>query len=1692
MTISEKVKKIARRILRITLTTVLILLGLIVLIIVLIQTGPVQNYGRGKIEAYLENKLHTKVRIGNLYIGFPSRIILKNIYLEDRRKDTLLFGGRIELAIGMFGLLHKEIRVNRLDLNDITLKVKRQLPDSVFNFQFVIDAFDSGPKKEPEKKDTSAGFRFIVGTIELQNIHAQYADDATGNDLNVRLGDFKTKLKTFDPQHQQYAISQVSLSDISGKVRQYKPLLILQKLADTISVHNEHADPVKLELGNIDFARISLDYRNDGQNMDASLRLGNFHTQADSIDLGKLHIRLKEVALNNSVASVHFGKLPAVKNKKTIVPKDTVAHAGSWSFDVASFLIDSTHLQYDDDNKVRLKKGMDYSHLNVNHLRIHSSDLHADPENYRASIATIGFDEKSGLVLKNLSTQGSYGEKGFSLKNLVIQTNRSEIKNQTSIQYRSLADLKNHPGEIQTDLLFDHARIAVKDVLIFVPSLEDPLKENLQALLLLNGKVSGKLGDLRIPYLEIGGVGSTSLAASGSIKGLPDAKKTWYDISITKLTTGKPDLLKIIPPKSFPESLRLPDHISANGKFTGTINRFFVQLHTVTSNGDADVKGTLDLNGKTYDMTASTRSIDLGYLLKQDSLLGKITLEATAKGSGFDPKKMNSVFHVHLGEAAIKNYTYKDLLLDAQLNNGKGNFTSSMQDANLTYQLQGEAGFLEKYPSVKLKLRMDTLNLQALNLIKDSLYLHFALDADLASTNPDALQGNLLLNDMGWTLGTRSLHTDSVSLMANHSDTGQLIRVRSEMADIDWAGQYKLTQVSESLKQVLNRYYKMPVSVPDSTEPERWRMTLLLKPSPLVLAMMPALKGTDSVSGNIQFNSREKDLNLAVHGNKIQYNKQIINQLNAGITTNEKVLNYSVSVAGAGQPGFQLYQSSVYGEMANNKLTTTILLKDKKAKSRYILSGGLLQMSHGLRFVFNPDSLLLNYQAWQIPADNYVHYDSSGLIVHNLKLENRGEALSVNSPGQTSASPLDIDFTNFKIKTISQFAEQDSLLVDGTINGKAEIKNLFTRPVFTSDLRIDTLSYEKDTLGNLVIQVNNEELNAFIAHISLKGHDNDVQIDGKYVTGESKMDMDVKLNQLNLESFKGLALTQVRDMKGYLKGELHASGNLDHPLLKGNLHFDRAVLVPVITGEPLKLSDDLVSFDEDGFNFDNFVMQDSAGNKASLDGNVFTKDFRNYNFDMSFSAQNFRAVNAPKEPNRMFYGRLNVNADVDVKGDMNLPKINANLRANKNTDFYVILPSDDPEVVDRNGVVVFVNKERKTDSLQLKNFLDSIASHTTFRGMDVATTIETDSSAQFTLIIDERNGDALSVRGRAELTGGVDKSGKTTLTGNYELVNGSYNLTLSLLHRKFDIQRGSTITWTGDPKTANIDITAIYTVNTAPIDLIEDQLSGQSASDQNRYKTRLPFQVKLMMTGELLKPIIKFDIALPDNLLSLWPDVDTRLTQMRTDEAEENKQTFALLLLGRFIQQNPFQSSGAPTDAGTIARQSASKLLSDQLNQIAGSLVKGVDVNFDLNSQQDYSSGSATNQTDLNVKVSKGLFDDRIRVTVGSDFQLEQTNPGQNASNIAGDVSIDYKLSKDGRYMVRVYRNDQYQTIVQGQVVETGLSFILTYDYNSFKELFRNRKEPAPAVKPKTHKKPVPDSGSTSAPASSTNNPAAQ
>ena len=86
---TAKRKTVGGKILRILFKTILILILVIATIALLILTPPVQQFIKNKATVWLSNKLQTKVAIGKIYIGFPKKIVLEDIYVEDKKKDIV-------------------------------------------------------------------------------------------------------------------------------------------------------------------------------------------------------------------------------------------------------------------------------------------------------------------------------------------------------------------------------------------------------------------------------------------------------------------------------------------------------------------------------------------------------------------------------------------------------------------------------------------------------------------------------------------------------------------------------------------------------------------------------------------------------------------------------------------------------------------------------------------------------------------------------------------------------------------------------------------------------------------------------------------------------------------------------------------------------------------------------------------------------------------------------------------------------------------------------------------------------------------------------------------------------------------------------------------------------------------------------------------------------------------------------------------------------------------------------------------------------------------------------------------------------------------------------------------------------------------------------------------------------------------
>ena len=284
---------------RIVLKTILGIFFLILLIFLLILTPPVQNFLRKKAVAFLEKKLETKVQVGRIYIGLPKNIVLENIYIEDRQKDTLLYGGKIKADLNIWRLLTKnEVIIKSIALNNITARIKRQLPDTSFNFQFIVDAFAPADTSATSTADSTSP-AIDIDFIELNKIRLVYKDIVTGSDMEAWLEHLDTRIDKFDPEHFHFDVPSTNINGLTARIYQSKPLATPEPAIKDIA---EAKQPIPLQLNfkEVDLANIKLDYRNDVSAMYTTLDIGTLNVKPEKIDLANRIIELETFSLDKT------------------------------------------------------------------------------------------------------------------------------------------------------------------------------------------------------------------------------------------------------------------------------------------------------------------------------------------------------------------------------------------------------------------------------------------------------------------------------------------------------------------------------------------------------------------------------------------------------------------------------------------------------------------------------------------------------------------------------------------------------------------------------------------------------------------------------------------------------------------------------------------------------------------------------------------------------------------------------------------------------------------------------------------------------------------------------------------------------------------------------------------------------------------------------------------------------------------------------------------------------------------------------------------------------------------------------------------------------------------------------------------------------------------------------------------------
>lgn len=1607
-----------------------------------------------KATSYLQDKTGAEVKIGKLFITFSGNLSLEEFYISDNLGDTLVYSDELEAGLELIPFIQNgAIHVSQFQWNGLTARIKRPESTGKFNYEFLIDAFSSSDSTAVQDSVSTEGsaLNITLSPITLQNMDISYQDEVMGTDVKFKLGDFELAIPTLDLENYVFRIKEIFLAETNLSYKQTKPFPPSEET-------EEESILPKISIENLSLKDIILNYENTVDQQVAQLKIGDFILQIPEIDLPNQKVEIDQVSLANSEILFHDFSVSTAHPASDSSPEISEFTWPEWLVNVKSLSLQDNVLEYKTKDKAPVSGFFNPEVLHFENLNIEAKDLNLQENSLALNLEKAQFSEASGFELKDLIIALTADENKLTVENFFIETNRSFLSSNAKLSYSSIQNLLDNPDKSELQLAIKEVRLDLKDSYIFDPSLaQDTLIQEL-AKNPFTGEIeaNGNLENIEIPILDFQW-GETSLQTYGSVSNASNLDLMEVDFPEIGLKTNRKTLLAFINEADY--GIQFPETIAIQAQAKGSLQDMLAKLELDSDLGDIMLDASYqDANQLSFDLDLQVNQLQLGTLLKNPDL-DTLSLEIKAKGQGTSIYDLTANLESDFKRLKLYGSDYSGLKLAGDMENGNGNLSLNLKDEFLDFDLNSELVLDSVNSVIDLNLDLKGADFYRLGFTEKQSRARLQLEAKFTG-NPDNFDISTTLHDGLILYGDKTYPTGNLDLQAKIQEDSTSINIASKLLN----GFLQTNTNPQALAEALQNHFLAYFGQADSTLVPLdsnivMNMELRISEDPLLNEVLfQGLEQLDSGSVQLAYYQNLDSVTASIDLPYINYAGTELDSIKLDLISNRDTMNLVFGFQQLTSSPLNMDRTTLTGKLSDSRVYFDFTSLVEEEKLAHIASD-IGFSGDSMSIHINPENLILNKAEWSVPETNEVIYATNYLGFQDFSFTRNSQELTFerNIPGFTEEN-IAVVFNNFRLGTFTSLLNPDELIAGGKMNGQLVVENPFTAIGLMGKLEIDSLKAIGVPLGNLDLEATAKSLGNYILDLKLRDGGIDLDLNGGFVASESGGDLDIKLDLIKaqMEKIGELSQDQITDASGFISGTLNVSGSTTEPKYQGEFKFNEASFVPTEINTKYLLSNETIRADNEGIYFDQFTIRDTDNNTFDINGKVLTEDLTNPSFDLNLTAKNFMVVNSTDEESDLLYGKGTIDADVSIKGDLVLPIVQANLTIKDNTDLTLIIPETELDLVERDGVVLFVNKQNPDDILTAQ--LEETT--TAFSGYDIQAILSADLNAKFTIVIDPKTGDNLLVSGSANLQMDINPNGRITLSGAYEITDGHYEMSLyNLISKKFDISPGSRITWNGDPMDANLEIRAIYEVETAASDLMSSQLTGSNQETQSQYKRKIPFLVYLNVSGELLKPEISFTLDMPENQRgSFGGSVYSQVLQINEQEDELNKQVFSLLVLNRFF---PSQGSdGSNGGAAAIARNSASQVLSDQMNALSSRIFgdSGFQLGVDLDTYREYESGTGQNRTDLNINAQQTLFDDRLVVQVGSQVDLEgssQSSSTQSGNSILANISFEYMLTEDGRWRIRAFRKNQFESVIDGQLVITGAGLIFNREFNEFSELWK-------------------------------------
>jgi hypothetical protein len=1596
------------------------------------QTPVGKQWLSKKVSTFATDYLKTDVK-AEINYRVPDWIVLESFLIKDQKNDTLLAGNSLRVDLDIWALIQSQVKINQIEVEGIHANIYRKQNEIAFNYQFLLDTFASDSTKTDT---TSSNLTYEIRNILLENITANYRDDVLKNTARIKLASLRTGFDKLDLDNSSYYLKDINLEGINA-------FIDFAILNDTTATDKTIAETVEGSSGAI-----------------------------------PLDLRLQDLSLKNTRWDIRIGDLALAT--KAVVESFNVNMEGinldKQSAQIAALSIIASELSYDDLKAPKQSRGLDYGHIALTNLNIDAEDIYGSADSVLIKLNEFAFKEKSGMNVQELSGDFQYTPTAFLAKDFLFKTNHTRIGDRIEVRHPNLLEIAKSLEKSRLSINLNKSYLGLQDVALLAPDLaaDSYFQQVKRDRIYMNGRVEGLISNLNIPKLNIRGLNGSKLIANGRIKGLPTVEQLSFNVKITELSTTKSTLDRFLP-DSIKQQYGLPKKISLAGKVNGSINNVSTTMQLTSNIGNGNIDGTFqnfvaEKATPKYNGNFGLDEFNLQYLLKNDSLR-TASLNLAFRGEGIEPKSMNASAEGAVTQAYFNGYTYNNINLKTGIAQNKATFAVESADANLNGNLEGSADLSTEYPVVKITGNLQKVDFKALNLYTEPLAIQGLVDIDMVSTNPSSPIGRIKVQQAAINQGSGLVKMGDISLLFAEENSQKEIDLVSDFTKLNITGQFDYQTLADVLLTEVSTYFKVPtVDFVQTTTPSNFKATGSILKHPLIASFVPELTDFNTINIDAAFdNTADESLTASLKSPYIFYDSIAIQNAHFNLKTTASVANYSATLNSIEMSSLQLRKASLVGEVANNEAGFLFTVKDSLDKNVHGLAGNITAQPDFYQISMESEGTRLYYEPWQ--ASGSLDLYPAGIVAEGIRFFNQQQELALNSQVKEPNAPIAVTSKQLDLKKLATAFLQDSTLVSGFFNADMVVKGLDGNVGFTGDFSINELTVTQIAVGELKANAANKGSDAIALDASLTGEGNDFRMFGDYnLSGKNPMDFTFDVKRLGARTLQAFSFGEIQRADGQMVGQLKVTGDPANPIIRGDLAFEEFNFVPKQLGAPFTIDNQKVSFKGQSVQLSNFTLKDSTGQALTVTGRVLFPDLPNFSYKFNIKANDFLAVNAGRNANDYFYGNAKINASMDISGVNSSYTVNGDVKLVPGSNITVLLPDDDGVGSEVQETITFVDRsapkpEKKKEEVQPVSPSINASSEITLN-------VEVDDKSELTVLVDELTGDYLRVRGNARLRTGFNASNELFLYGDYNITDGAYELSVSFAKRKFDLLPGSYIRWTGDPMAGDVDIKAAYTVETSLNGFFDEEQKKSMPDVVTALKRPMNVILLLYLQNNLvnLKPSFAVGVREEDLNSRGISSVDVirsqgvsiikdngaiengQLSRFVT-ENDINQEALWLLASGRF---NPLKSSnsGGGFSAESVARESVSKLLSDQLNQLAGNAIKGVDLNVGVASE--FASETGERSTELNLGVSKTLLNDRLTLSVGRNFELEDAQ--KQSSEIFDNITASYKLSEDGTYRLKAYRANQFQAI-QGFVVETGIGFVVTKDYNNFMELFKKDEE---------------------------------